>query len=253
MHFRRSFPAAIALAVGLTLTVAPLAHADSSTSAQFVSYTNSARSQHGLAGYVVSSDLTSIANQWAAHMAANRTLAHNPNAYSQACCWRAMGENVGVGGSASQIQQAFMGSAEHRSNILSSTYTEVGIGTARGSDGQLYVDELFRLPSGAAAPRTSTPTRTTSTYTPRASRSAPRQPIRLSVLHPSTVHPSTLHPSTWHRNPVTRAMHLTPMFLRQVRHGLPAQTKIDAVGGAFGYVDVMLSITREPRHHHRAR
>jgi len=225
------------------LIAAPIAaSADSSTNAQFVSYTNSARSQHGLPAYVVSSDLTSIANQWAAHMAANRTLAHNPNATSQVCCWRAMGENVGVGGSASAIQQAFMGSYEHRSNILSSTYTEVGIGTARGSDGQLYVDELFRLPSGASAPRTSTPTQT---YTPRASRSTSRQPltvVHLSALHPSTLHPSTLHPSTWHRNPATRAMRLTPMFLRQLRQRLPSQIHFDPVGGAFGYLKVMTSV-----------
>ena len=254
MPFRRSLPAAVALAVGITLAVAPLARADSTTNAQFVSYTNSARSQNGLPSYVVSSDLTSIANQWAAHMAANRTLAHNPSAYSEVCCWRAMGENVGVGSTASQIQQAFMASPEHRGNILSSTYTEVGIGTARGSDGRLYVDELFRLPSGAAAPRTSTPTQTTSTYAPRASRSTTRQPlVRLSALHPSTLHPSTLHPSTWHRNPVTRAMHLTPTFLRQLRQGLPPQANFDPVGGAFGYVDVMLSVMRAPRHHGRSR
>lgn len=257
MPFRRLLPAALVLSVAATLAAPTLALADSSTNAQFVSYTNSARSQHGLRSYVVSSDLTSIANQWAAHMAANRTLAHNPNAYGQVCCWQAMGENVGEGGSASQIQQAFMGSAEHRGNILSSSYTEVGIGTARGSDGQLYVDELFRLRSGASAPRATTPTQTTtSTYTPRASRSAARHPlavVRLSVLHPSTLHPSTLHPSTWHRNPVTRAMHLTPMFLRQLRQRLPAQAQFDPVGGAFGYVDLMISVTQTPRHHHRAR
>jgi len=237
---RRLLPAVFVIAA---LIAAPIAaSADSSTNAQFVSYTNSARSQHGLPAYVVSSDLTSIANQWAAHMAANRTLAHNPNATSQVCCWRAMGENVGVGGSASAIQQAFMGSYEHRSNILSSTYTEVGIGTARGSDGQLYVDELFRLPSGASAPRASTPTQT---YTPRASRSTSRQPltvVHLSALHPSTLHPSTLHPSTWHRNPATRAMHLTPMFLRQLRQRLPSQIHFDPVGGAFGYLKVMTSV-----------
>ena len=240
MPVRRLLPAVV---LTVALIAAPIAaSADSSTNAQFVSYTNSARSQHGLPAYVVSSDLTSIANQWAAHMAANRTLAHNPNAYSQVCCWRAMGENVGVGSTASQIQQAFMASSEHRGNILSSTYTEVGIGTARGSDGQLYVDELFRLPSGASVPRTST---STPTYTPRASRSTTRQPLtaaHLSSLHPSTLHPSTLHPSTWHRNPVTRAMHLTPMFLRQLRQRLPRQIHFDPVGGAFGYLKVMTSV-----------
>jgi hypothetical protein len=244
-------PVAVVLTLVFAMTAPTAASADSTSTSQFISYTNSARSQHGLRAYVVSSDLSSVANNWAAHMAANRTLAHNPSSTSQVCCWRAMGENVGVGGSASDIQQAFMNSAEHRDNILSSTYTEVGIGTARGSDGQLYVDELFRLPTGSTpAPRTSTSSQsTTSTYTPRASRSTTRQP--LGVVHLSALHPSTLHPSTLHQHPITWAMHLAA-FLRQVRQRLPARVHIDPIGGAFGYVHVMTSvILHSPRPHRR--
>jgi hypothetical protein len=254
---RRLLPVALVLALVVAAIVPIAASADSTSTSQMISYTNSARSQHGLRSYSVSSDLSSVASNWAAHMAANHTLAHNPNATSQVCCWQAMGENVGVGGSASQIQSAFMASAEHRSNILSSSYTQVGIGTAWGSDGRLYVDEVFRLPSGAAAPaapRTSTTTHVTSQpYTPRASRSSARQPlvVRVSAMHPSTLHPSTLHPSTWHRNPVTSASRLTPMFLRQLRQQLPAQVGFDPVGGAFGYVQVMTTVILSPRHHRR--
>jgi hypothetical protein len=246
--FHRSLPAALVLAVTATLAAPTLASADSGSDAQFVSDTNAARSQHGLHAYSVASDLTSIANRWAAHMAANRTLEHNPNASGQVCCWQAMGENVGVGGSVSEIQQAFMGSSPHRANILSSTYAEIGVGTARGSDGRLYVDELFRLRYGATAPRattsTSRPATHTRTYTyaaPRASRSAARAPLRparIGVVHLSALHPSTLHPSTLHLNPVTRAMHVAT-FLRQVRQRLPGRVRADAVGGAFGYVQVM--------------
>jgi len=226
------------------LLVPGTAGADSTSNAQFVSDTNSARAQHGLGAYSVASDLTSIANRWAAHMAANRTLEHNPYATSEVCCWQAMGENVGVGGTVSQIQQAFMNSSPHRANILSTTYAEIGVGTARGSDGQLYVDELFRLRSGAAAPRASTSQPTTHTYTARASRSASRAPLSPArVVHLSALHPSTLHPSTLHLNPVTRAMHLAA-FLRQVRQKLPAQARYDAVGGAFGYLQVMNSLSR---------
>jgi hypothetical protein len=222
----------------MALLVPAFAVADSSSNAQFVSDTNAARSQHGLRSYVVSSDLTSIANRWAAHMAANRTLAHNPSATSEVCCWQAMGENVGVGGSVSQIQQAFMASSPHRANILSGTYTQVGIGTARGSDGQLYVDELFRLPSGASAPHYSAPARTTTARhtTSRVSRSSSRAP--LAVVRLSALHPSTLHPSTW-PHPVPR---LTMRFLRALTKRLPARTHADPVGGAFGYAQVMTSI-----------
>ena len=240
---RRSVPLSLAALASIVVLLVPLAAAaDSGTESQFISDTNSARASHGLRHYSVSGDMTAVARRWAAHMAAHHELAHNPSFTSQVCCWSHIGENVGVGGSASAIQQAFMGSYVHRSNILSSTYTEVGIGTARGSDGQLYVDELFRLPSGASAPRTSTPTQT---YTPRASRSTSRQPltvVHLSALHPSTLHPSTLHPSTWHRNPAARAMRLTPMFLRQLRQRLPSQIHFDPVGGAFGYLKVMTSV-----------
>lgn len=246
MPFRRLLPAAVVLATAATFVAPGTAGADSTSNAQFVSDTNSARSQNGLRAYSVASDLTSIANRWAAHMAANRTLEHNPNATSEVCCWQAMGENVGVGGSVSQIQQAFMASSPHRANILSSTYTEVGIGTARGSDGQLYVDELFRLRYGAAA-RSSAPSQpSSSTYSGRASRSAARTPLRSTtagVVHLSALHPSTLHPSTLHLNPVTRAMHLAT-FLREVRQKLPARVHFDAVGGAFGYLQVMNTLIR---------
>ena len=217
---------------GFALVGSPLAAADSTSSAQFVSDTNSARSQDGLRGYVVSSDLSAIANRWAAHMAANRTLEHNPNAYGEVCCWQAMGENVGEGSTVSQIQQAFMNSAPHRDNILSSSYTQIGVGTARGSDGRLYVDELFRQPSGAVAPRASAPTRT---YSPPASRSSYRAPLR-------TVRAAPRHPAAARRVPRTVA--LTSTFLREVRQELPGRVRFDPVGGAFGYLQVMVTIIR---------
>ena len=252
MRLRRSLlPALVVAALGFGVVAPPMASADSGSNAQFVSDTNSARSQHGLRSYSVASDLTSVANRWAAHMAANRTLEHNPNATSQVCCWQAMGENVGVGASVSQIQQAFMNSSPHRANILSTSYAEIGVGTARGSDGRLYVDEVFRLRYGASAPapapRVSTPRQpTTRTYTVRASRSAARtrlQPTHIAgVVHLSALHPSTLHPSTLHLAPVTRAMHFEA-FLRQVRQKLPARARYDAVGGAFGYLQVMASLS----------
>jgi hypothetical protein len=242
---RRSLAAALLLTL-MALVAPVVALADSTSNSQFVSYTNSARSQHGLRAYVVSSDLTSIANKWAAHMAANRTLEHNPYATSEVCCWRAMGENVGVGSTVSQIQQAFMASSPHRANILSTTFTQVGIGTARGSDGQLYVDELFRLPTGATTPHYSAPTQTRPVTT-HVSRSTQRVP--LAVVHLSSLHPSTLHPSTWHHAALTPR--LTEMFLRQVRDRLSARVRFDPVGGAFGYVQVMTALLRASHPHHR--
>lgn len=53
--------------------------------------------------------------------------------------WRAWGENVAVGQrTAQEVVTAWMNSAGHRSNMLSSSYTKIGIGVATGSDGRRY-------------------------------------------------------------------------------------------------------------------
>lgn len=154
----------------------------SATESEFVSRTNSARTSRGMRAYVVRSDLVSVARRQAARMAAARRIYHNPNLTSEVRGWRNVGENVGSGGSVSRIHTAFMNSSAHRSNILSSTFTEVGIGTARGGDGLIYVSEVFRRPYGTTtyASQTRTPTRTVTrptTTTRRASRSAVRRPL----------------------------------------------------------------------------
>src|SRR5438309_2501686 len=141
-----------ALVSTLVLILPLVAAADGGTEGQFISATNAARASQGLPHYAVAGDLTSVARRWAAHMAAHHQLAHNPSFTSEVCCWSHIGENVGVGPSVSAIQRAFMASSPHRANILNSSYTQVGIGTARGSDGRLYVDELFRRPTHASTP-----------------------------------------------------------------------------------------------------
>jgi hypothetical protein len=141
---------------------------------------NGARSSRGLPGYGVRGDLAAAAQRQADRMAASRSLYHTPGLGSAVCCWASLGENVGVGADAGQIHNAFMNSSGHRSNILSTDFTEIGVGSTRGADGRLYVSEIFRRPSGAVAvaPRTVT----------RVSRSAPRAPIvRRTVTQPRRV------------------------------------------------------------------
>jgi uncharacterized protein YkwD len=113
----------------------------------FVSDTNHARVNHDRHVYQVSSDLTQIAKQWAQWMARHHRLEHNPNLETQVHNWQDLGENIGCGQSEAPIHRAFMHDQYHRDNILSPDYTQVGIGTARDSDGRLYVDEVFRRPS----------------------------------------------------------------------------------------------------------
>lgn len=152
----RGLRVVVAAALAITVALAGVviaargAHADSSSS--LVSMTNGERAAHGLPPLAVSGDLAAAARAQAARMAASRTLAHTPNLPGAVCCWSALGENVGEGPSAASIEGAFMASPDHRANILSSAYTQVGIGVVVDAAGTLWVSEIFRRPSGAAAP-----------------------------------------------------------------------------------------------------
>ena len=55
-----------------------------------------------------------------------------------------VGENIAVGyWSASDVCRAWMGSQEHRANILSPHYTMIGVGYARAGDGRTYFVQDF--------------------------------------------------------------------------------------------------------------
>jgi hypothetical protein len=184
----------VLLALVLPFCVVSALPASATAASEFVSRTNGARTSRGLRAYTARSDLASVAQRQAARMAAQRSLFHNPNLGSDVSGWRSLGENVGRGSSVSAIHDAFMASSSHRANILSGTFTEIGVGTATGGDGLLYVSEVFRQPNGATytapapAPARTAPTRTTRTTRrtgpSRASRSAPRRPLPRVVAPP---------------------------------------------------------------------
>ena len=148
--------ASVAATVGVLLVClvlgAPGARADGGADACMASATDAARSSAGLPGYAWADDLAAVAQAQAARMAQRLDIYHNPNLGSDVTGWKKVGENVGVGVGPYQVQQAFMDSPGHRANILSQSYTEIGIGTTIGSDGRLYIAEVFRLPSGAGQP-----------------------------------------------------------------------------------------------------
>jgi hypothetical protein len=176
----RLFTRAALVALVVPFVLFSASPATASEESDFVYRTNSARTSRGLAAYGVRGDLTTVARRQAARMASSHTLYHNPNLGSEVGGWSAVGENVGEGGSVSSIQSAFMGSSSHRANILSSSFTEVGIGTAHSSDGMLWVSEVFRRPSGAVYTPPPPPRRTTYTA-PRVVRRASRSGARRAL------------------------------------------------------------------------
>lgn len=193
----RGLLTAAAVGAALLTGVVGASSAAASDAGTLVSSINSARRSAGLAPLSSNSALASVARSWAGSMAASQTLAHNPRLSSQVSGWKVLGENVGAGGSAAAIHRAFMGSAPHRANILSSRYSQVGVGVASGG-GKLWVVEVFRLPTGASAPTASKPKAPAPTTTSRprtaskpqststSSRTTTRSTQRKSVTRPAT-------------------------------------------------------------------
>jgi len=186
--------ATVTLGTSILLATASSASA-ASADYDFLSKVNSARSSHGLPALTMSGDLHSLATSWSAHMAgggcgSGEDICHNPNLTSDVSNWQAVGENVGVGPSVDAIENAFMNSPEHRANILDPDYTEIGIGTAVGKDGRLYVTQDFRKPMHTtSAPAPSHPSTATAPVTHAASASAPAA----AVSAPAPVAPPKPH------------------------------------------------------------
>jgi Cysteine-rich secretory protein family len=144
----RRWAGALAVVVATVLLPLSAAHA-SSGSGQFVSDTNSARSSHGVESLATNADLTSVAQQWAQHMADSGNLSHNP-ALANIKNWDKLGENVGYGPDVASIQDAFMHSSGHRANILDNDFTEIGVGVVV-KNGVVWVSEVFRQPEYSTA------------------------------------------------------------------------------------------------------
>lgn len=175
----RRFTVLLAFMLSVLVVSTP---ATASTESEFVSRINSARASRGVRGYAVRSDLTAVARRQAVRMASQRRMYHNPSLGSEVGGWSAIGENVGRGQDVSSIHNAFMNSSSHRANILSTTFTEVGVGTARASDGELFVSQVFRKPNGASVytpppPPRPQPKPVYRAPARRASRSTPRAPV----------------------------------------------------------------------------
>lgn len=147
----RSRAAALFTAFALVVTVlaagavtAPPAGA-SSVEDTFTSRINKARASAGLPSLTTRAHLVAVARDWAARMASQSKLYHNPRLTSDVSNWRWVGENVGYGPDALTVHVAFMNSPGHRANILDRDYTEVGVGAVvRG--GRVWVAEVFRRP-----------------------------------------------------------------------------------------------------------
>lgn len=109
---------------------------------------NGTRAQSGIAGVQHIECLNAVAEQWTQTMASQGYISHNPslgNMVSYACgtSWNRITENVGVGYESSELFNAFMTSSGHKANILDKAVTKTGVGAYHGSDGRLWVTQVF--------------------------------------------------------------------------------------------------------------
>lgn len=143
-------------ALSTVSAVSKVSIVEPSIESQLLSLTDSARAGAGLAPLHSSSTLVSIARTWSAHMAATGQLGHNPGVAGTVSGWASLGENVAKAYSASQAQSLFMGSPDHRANILDAHFNRVGIGVTRAADGSLWVTVDFEQTGGYSPPAAST-------------------------------------------------------------------------------------------------
>lgn len=140
------------LAVLFAIWLPTIASADAGKERQFTDLVHRERASAGVPTYAEKGDLADVARGQAERMARERRLYHNPRLGDEVQNWDAVGENVGRGPSVEAIHQAFMDSPTHRSEILSTDFTEVGVGVAVAPDGEIWVAQVFRRPAAQPAP-----------------------------------------------------------------------------------------------------
>jgi uncharacterized protein YkwD len=138
--------AALVLALGAGLmTPVHAASKQATYAAAATKATNVKRVLHDRGRLAVNTCLKKMAARQAQRMADQQSMFHQRMGPIQKRCdmgW--VGENVAYGYlTGASVVAAWMGSPDHRANLLSRHYTLVGIAARKGSDGLWYVSQVF--------------------------------------------------------------------------------------------------------------
>jgi len=112
---------------------------------------NSDRRASGLPPLMVNSKLAKLARGYARDMITRSFFAHvnpegqNPFDRMRQCgiIFRYAGENLAINSGVEAAESAFMGSPEHRANVLNSHFDKIGIGVYHDANGAVYVVQEF--------------------------------------------------------------------------------------------------------------
>ncbi|HVL06117.1 MAG TPA: CAP domain-containing protein [Acidimicrobiales bacterium] len=145
--------AAVAAAV---LAVPAPAQAASAEESKIVALTNQVRSSVGAPALVWDESLAVIARTWAAKMAADGIISHNPTVSKQISgAWSKVSENVGQGPDIDTVHQALVASRSHYLNMTDTEVTFMGVGVVTKGNTVFIVENFLGRP-GAAVPKTVT-------------------------------------------------------------------------------------------------
>lgn len=113
---------------------------------------NAERAKYGLPALKANWQLSRVARYKSQDMVDKGYFSHTSPTYgspfkmmeSFGIRFSAAGENIAMGlKSPSEVMKAWMNSPGHRSNILNSTYNEIGVGLAKDARGKLYWTQMF--------------------------------------------------------------------------------------------------------------
>lgn len=112
---------------------------------------NEDRARQGLPHLILDPELSRIARIKSADMVNNNYFAHNSPTYGNVRSmlrhfnvpFRSAGENIARSRSVYHSNAAFLSSEGHRRNMLSSSFTHVGIGVVINANGFVTVTEIF--------------------------------------------------------------------------------------------------------------
>ena len=130
----------------------PLLTAEKQWEAQVVQLVNQERAKHGLRPLTANWELARVARIKSQDMRDRRYFSHQSPTYGSpfemirafGISFVAAGENIAAGQTSPQaVMNSWMNSPGHRQNILNATFTEIGVGYAKGGAYGHYWTQMF--------------------------------------------------------------------------------------------------------------
>ncbi|MFT8888768.1 MAG: CAP domain-containing protein [Ethanoligenens sp.] len=127
----------------------------SAAESEVVTLVNQQRAANDLGALTVNASLANMARVKSQDMITNNYFAHQSPTYGSpfdmmkqfGISFTAAGENIAYGQPTAQsVMDAWMNSPGHRANILNSSYTQIGVGAVKNSNGTIYWTQEFIHP-----------------------------------------------------------------------------------------------------------